>query len=157
MADPRIKQKGQQRGMTNEQLWRERDLIDQINRQGKWLEERLASLEAFIEPMMLIGRPVASGRITTGGGVITINETRNCTVTLTGGNQRVTFADERPRASGSPHYTPVAVPITASGRMYMATNYNTTFFDFVLRNDAGGTIDPAVTGIAMAFVVFDWD
>jgi hypothetical protein len=69
MADPRIKQKGTQRGMTTEQLWRERDLIDQINKGSKSVNDRLSQIESlltqFTSPLQI---PLAWARISTPGG-----------------------------------------------------------------------------------------
>lgn len=153
---PLIKQLGRAPDMTVEQMARERDLIDQLNRNAA---SAFAGQEASIAALASLFRPIAGGRVTTAGLGVFTAEVLGCTVSLTGGNQRITFDEQRTIPTGKtfPTYIPLAIAFAGNlDRLYCATNTTQlAFFDFVLRNSAGGAVDPAVTPIAMAFLVFE--
>jgi hypothetical protein len=137
MADPRIKQKGTQRGMTTEQLWRERDLIDQINKGSKSVSDRVSQLENLNTFGRIIGMAAV---LTDGAGGFTYNFGRGITVSISGTRLRVTFSPERPTVGSEPHYEARYTAIGVGTRTSTMTAYTAAGCNLVVRNAGGGEV-----------------
>jgi hypothetical protein len=156
MADPRIKQKGIDRGMTPEQIRRERDLVDQINKANKEQLTREARLEDRVTALEEI-RIIAAGRVSTNGvGGFSSNQTRGCTVTISGTDLLITL--DTPRPGSAPfHHQFTGTYQTGSFRSPMISTYNASQIGVTAKNEANVTISAATNSVTMAFDITDWD
>jgi hypothetical protein len=154
MADPRIKQKGTQRGMTTEQLWRERDLIDQINKGSKSVNDRLSQTETLLTAPRTIG--VAHVR-TNGTGGFTFNIAGGITITLVGTRLQVNFSPERPTVGGQAHYYVHYMAVGTGTRTSTVTTYGPASCAMVVRNSGGAEINFSSASEEGLITVSDFD
>jgi hypothetical protein len=156
MADPRIKQKGIDRGMTPEQIRRERDLVDQINKANKDQLTREESLEGRVTALEEI-RIIAAGRVSTNGvGGFSSNQTRGCTVTISGAELIITLDTPRPGAAPFHHQFKGTYQTTAF-RSPMITTFDARTIGITAKSDTNAPISASTNSLTLAFDVTDWD
>jgi hypothetical protein len=154
MADPRIKQKGIDRGMTPEQIRRERDLVDQINKRLTTGQADLTEVQSLLTAPRTIG--VAHVR-TDGAGGFTFNLAGGITITLAGTRLRVNFSPERPTVGGEPHYYVHYMAVGTGTRTSTVTTYGPASCDLVVRNSGGAEINFSTASEEGLITISDFD
>lgn len=156
MADPRIKQLGPRPKMTPEEIRRERDLIDQINKRAGGIDATVATIDDRVAALEDI-RIIAAGRVSTNGvGGFSSNQSRGCVVTISGAELIITL--NTPRPGTAPFHHQFAGTYQTSGfRSPMISTYNARTVGVTARADTGGLISASTNSVTLVFTITDWD